>query len=490
MRTGFLSLLSGNLAGKLVGILRELLLAALFGTSAPVSALRVATTGTFVPINLITADALSVGFLPIHSRLLVEDQRRAVIYYRSVERIVLTLTTAAALVLIVIPNLWVSVLAPGLTRGALGLAGGMLIVMSVSLPFYVHANLAAYLEMSHGRYLLASARPTVQSIGLMAGTISAFLLGQPLLLAVGFTAAYVFMSGWALLRVRGGELALISGPPISREERTEATRLFWRTLRPIIWLPIITQGVWVAERAITSLVNTSAVAALDYARLVTETGAVLISAPLGLLMLSSFATLSADESKARLAAITRTLALVGVPLSAVLFVGSSVITTTLYARGAFDARSTETTSAVLAGLAVGVWAQTIAYAHVKSLNAQRRNRTASIVTVVGAVVWIVSQFILAHQYGAAGIGLGASVGGIAQVITSSICTRQMAPLLHRLLLLAPVAVAACVLAITAREHPWTSTLAMVVVSVGWVLLVPELRANLLSLMRRRGLQRS
>jgi peptidoglycan biosynthesis protein MviN/MurJ (putative lipid II flippase) len=484
MRIGFISLLSGNLAGKIVGIMRELLLAALFGTSAPVSALRVATTGTFVPINLVTADALSVGFLPNHSRLLIEDQRRAVVYYRSVERIVLALTIAAAIVLIAVPNLWVGVLAPGLAKGALGLAGEMLIVMSISLPFYVHANLAAYLEMSNGRYLLASARPTVQSIGLMVGTLSAFVLGQPVLLAVGFTAAYVFMSGWALLRVRQGELTLISGPPISREERIEATWVFWRTLRPIIWLPLITQGVWVAERAVTSLVNASAVAALDYARLVTETGAVLISAPLGLLMLSSFATLSAEESRMRLAAITRTLALVGVPLSAILFVGSSVITSTLYARGAFDARSVATTSSMLAGLSVGVWAQTISYAHVKSLNAQRRNRTAALVTASGAIVWIVAQFLLAREIGALGVGLGASFGAVTQLVASSLATRQLKVLILRMALLLPVIAFTVFISICVKGYPWMALLMVILFSVVWLLVVPRLRANLFELVSK------
>src|SRR6266498_5028457 len=64
----FLRLVLGGMAGKVLGLLRETLLAALFGAGRVVAANRVALTATFIPVNFFTADALSAGFLPLYVR--------------------------------------------------------------------------------------------------------------------------------------------------------------------------------------------------------------------------------------------------------------------------------------------------------------------------------------------------------------------------------------------------------------------------------------
>lgn len=487
MRRGFLTLLSGNVAGKVVGVFRELLLAALFGTSPAVSALRVATTGTLVPINLLTADALSIGFLPNHAALKDTDPRRAVVFYRAVQWIVVVLGVLVAVALVVLRQDWAGVIAPGLPPSTLTLAGEMLAVMGLAAPFYVHVSLASYLEISHGVYTLASVRPTLQSLGLIAGTALAFLREDPTLLAAGFTGAYVVMSGWAFIRIRHAGYARLRGERVTARETGEAFALFARTVLPILWLPIIVQGVWIVERAIASTLSSAAVAALDYARTITETVLVLISAPLGLMMLSTFAPLPATEVRRRLGRLGDGILLVGVPVSCLILVGGELLVRVLFGRGQFGEDSISVTSSILFGLSVGLWAQALSYAHVKALNAQRRNVAAALVVAIGAVSFVAAQYVMSRAVGVAGLGLGASAGALAQLVASSVATRQVTTVLRRLLLLFPIPALALPLWLWNGEALTTGLMAvaaMVAVVLAWLLGVPPLRRELCALIGR------
>ena len=75
-------------------------------------------------------------------------------------------------------------------------------VMALGVPFYVSTGLGSYLELSNGGYRLVSARATVQSVGLIAGTCLAYWTDEPIFLAWGFTGAYMAMALWSQVRLR------------------------------------------------------------------------------------------------------------------------------------------------------------------------------------------------------------------------------------------------------------------------------------------------
>ncbi|MFB7884619.1 lipid II flippase MurJ [Microbacterium sp. NPDC056057] len=491
MRKGFISLFAGNLFGKIIGAVRELILAALFGTSTPVAAFRIASTATFVPVNLFTADALSIGFLPNHSRFLLEDRRRAVVFYRAVAALVLALSVAVAVLLLATRDWWVSVIAPGVEGSPSSLAAAMLGIMALAVPFYVHANLASFLEISHGGYLLASARPTVQSLGLIAGTVAAFYLGEPLFLAAGFTSAYVIFSVWASIRVhrRGYARDPLGRSMLSRADASEAWGVFIRTITPVLWLPVIVQGAWVGERAITSLLGAEHIAALDYARFITETAMALIAAPLGLLLLASLAIQTPAEARATSRLLSERILTVCVPLSACLAAASPLVISVVFGRGAFGAESVAITTSFLMGMSVGLWAQVLAYAQVKALNSRRRNAEAALVIASGSATMIIADLLLVGPLGALGIGLGVSIGALVQAALATWRLGISRPMVARVLLLSPVFLAALwgASATSSGQDPaeWLlPSLAVTLISLAWVLLIPRLRADLAALVKR------
>ena len=458
---GVRTLFFAGVIGKLLGVGRELLLAYLYGTGTTAAAYRIAQSATLIPVNFITADALSAGFLPNHSRLLSESAAKASVLYRVVRRYVLSVGLLVALGLVVSRELVIDLLAPGFDDGASKLAMSMLVVMALGVPFYLTTGMGSYVEMSHGTYRLASVRASVQSVGLVIGTLAGYYLERPTLLAWGFTGAYMLLAVWTFHRLRTLGILRTHTAPDDYSTR-DALGQFWRSVRPVILMPFALQGAMAVERATASLISHGTVAAVDYARLVTDTASVLIAAPLGLAVLTSLSVLDPTDSRQRLSDLLTKLFAVLIPASLGLACLASPLTVALFQRGAFDSGSTDLVRDVLVGLGAGLWAQVASYVLVKGLNAQGRNGAACLVVIVGSLVTITLDVALYQSLGAVALGIGVSVGGLVQLVLAAyllgaigdVC-RQLAPYL------APTTgVVACTLAVNRLDSTGLAEVAL------------------------------
>jgi putative peptidoglycan lipid II flippase len=413
MRDGVRRLVLGGLVGKLLGMLREVLLAAAYGTGVAATATRVAQTGTLVPVDFFTADVLSAGFLPLHKELLRTDPARADGLFRALRRALWVLSAVLLVGLVAGAGTVVRLVAPGLEPSTAAACAQFLRVMALGIPSYLQFSLLSYLEMSHGGFRLAGVRATVQNLGMVAALGAAWVLGQPVVLASGFALAYVGLHAWGV-----GQVAdLVPGGPTT--DVRAALGQVWRRVRPLLLLPVVLQGSVVAERVVASLLGDQVVAAVDYARFIATTGVNLLAVPLGLAGLAALAGLDRVAARERLAGTLPGLLLVVVPASVVLTVGSAPVVQVLYARGAFDASAVATSAAVLVGFGLGFWAQSCAYVLVKALNAAGRNRTAAGALLAGLLVTLALNLALHRALGPVTLGLAASAGAVVTTVVAA-----------------------------------------------------------------------
>lgn len=183
MRAAVQRLVLGGLAGKLLGMLREVLLAAAYGTGIPATATRVAQTGTLMPVDFFTADVLTAGFLPLHKELLSTDPARAATLFHGLRTALWVLSGILTVGLLVFARPAVDLLAPGLDAEAATASAEFLRVMAVGIPSYLQFSLLSYLEISHDGFRLSSARATAQNLGMLASLGLAWLLHRPVVLA-------------------------------------------------------------------------------------------------------------------------------------------------------------------------------------------------------------------------------------------------------------------------------------------------------------------
>ena len=368
----FLMLSSGSIIGKLVGILREMLMAALFGTGTYVAAYRVSQIAMLMLIELFLTNSLEAGFVPLYVRYAKSDSKKAAAFLDGIILLFLLLAGIIFLFLYLGSSWWVKIVAPGMDDASKALTASMLRIMALAVPLYILGMLMAYLEMAHGRYLTASLRSTIQSVGLISGSLLAIYFKNPLFLAWGFVFAYLFYLLWLLYGLYHLRLLRFK-TSLSLDLAKETFGAFWHSVRPVLIVPLFMQGTIATERIVASLIGSRAIAAVDYAKFVTETGVILIAAPLSMVGLSTLSGLDSDLVRQKVGQIANIVLIFTIPISLFVACNNVDIVHILYARGAFDQKSVDVTAKILLGFSMGVWAHILSYYFIRILNAQLRN---------------------------------------------------------------------------------------------------------------------
>lgn len=116
MRKAIVSLISGNLLSKALGLIREVIVAALFGTGYINGAYRVAQTGTLVPVNFLVSDSLT-AFIPLYKKFHSESVNKGQLFFWSMQVIFLIFSVILTSCAILFVDFWLNVIAPGLDEG-------------------------------------------------------------------------------------------------------------------------------------------------------------------------------------------------------------------------------------------------------------------------------------------------------------------------------------------------------------------------------------
>lgn len=489
MRRAVIQVVLGNTASKALGLGREVLTAALFGTGQIIGAYRIAQTGTIVPVNFFTSETLNAAFIPQYSRLRAVSVDKAQTLFWCLLPAFAGLATAIALALWLLASLWVGIVAPGLPHAAASLAARMLRVTALGVPGYLLAVLVMFLSAANHDFAPLALRPIAQNCGVISGTAVAFLLHSPIFIAWGFSGGYLAFAVWAATRAwNAGHMAF---PKFwSRPAVGEVLRAFWLTLRPLLLLPVMLQGYIVVERAVASMISVSAISGLDYARFVTETVTLVISMPIAITGLAEWASLGRKAMQNQLQRILLPMLVIAGPICAFLAIHAGSLVSVLYARGAFNAESIRVTAAILRGIAFGLWAQVLGYVLIKALNAQTRNRAAVTIMALALLGNVAFDLLLYRYLNAITLGLGNTLYGIILLIGTTTalglwrsllrCLRPIAAGLGGYFLLSlllprirqPVAELAEAVAFTVAY--W----------LAWVALVPSLRRGIFPLLTR------
>ncbi|MGI9625793.1 MAG: lipid II flippase MurJ [Longimicrobiales bacterium] len=404
---GFKRLFAGSLFGKCLGIVRELALAANFGTGTWAGSLRAGRAAMVLPTSGFGASIIEPGFIPLYTRCLRDDPDRTGGLFWSTLTLTALFTGAIAAVLWFGASFWAAVVAPGFGPEARAATAGMIRVMSLGVPVLALARILSGLEMAHGGYFVQSLRSTAENLGVLTAIGAAVLWRDPWLLGWGLVVYAVLYLVIATAAVWKGRMVPAFHGVTWHDFKSHGSQL--TGLARLLWiLPLAAQGTVVAERVVASLISVDAVAALGYAKAVSETGMALVAIPLGLVGLAELSRVDLSEARERLAALVPVLLVGLVPCSLFLTLNASNIVDLLFARGQFGAQSTHITAMILIGLGIGLWAQVTSHVLIKGLNAAGHNKEAVRATVAAAIAHLVVTLLLYRPLGALALGFGAT----------------------------------------------------------------------------------
>ncbi|HEB0909877.1 TPA: hypothetical protein RY286_001549 [Enterobacter cloacae] len=418
MKKAISQLLGGNMLSKVLGLVREVLMAKFFGTGDVNGAYRIAQTGTLVPINFMTSDSLNSAFIPLYKKYLTENEFRASTFKLCMFIFFALISVFIFIVLYFLSDYWVGIMAPGIGGNAREMSTELLKIMAICCPFYLFSALINYLSMAHGDYKPISMRASIQNVGMLLGVVAAYYYSNYLLLAWGFTGSYIIFSIWALIRARKGTILALPDHFDAAEVKL-VMKSFWITLRPLLILPLILQGNITLERALASLISIDVVSGLDYARFITDTVVFILSVPIAFAGLSEWSSQKPEVVRDKIRFIYNWLALLVINMSFFIFFYAKDIVILLFMRGAFDQHSVTVTTDIIQGMCIGLWAQVIGYIFIKALSAHLNNKKVLVVMMVALLSNAVVNLATYKMWGAFGLGLGNSIYSLMMFILSA-----------------------------------------------------------------------
>ena len=421
-----------TLASRVTGLVRELLIASLFGASALTDAFNVAFRIPNLFRRLFAEGAFSQAFVPVLATTRAEQGDAAT--RQAIDHV----ATALAWVLLLVSVLGVLVapwlvwaLASGLQQEGKGFDAAVQMTrwMFPYIAFMSLVALSAGILNTWKRFAVPAATPVLLNVSVIA---AAWALA-PWLRQQGVAPIYALPAGVML----GGALQLaVQVPALARLGllprvglRPAALRAAWAdsaTRRILRLMGPALLGVGVAQ--ISLLINTQiashlaagSVSWLSYADRLMEFPTAMLGVALGVVLMPQLAAAKASGDLDRYAAMLdwglRLVVVLALPCAAALLVFSEPLVAVLYHYGAFTDRDVQQTTLSLTGYGAGllglVAIKVLAPGYYASQDIRTPVRIAVVVLVITQLFNLLFVPWLAHAGLALSIGLGAMVNAL------------------------------------------------------------------------------
>lgn len=415
------ALLAGStLLASLLGLFRDRLLNSTYAETYPIGldAYTVAFTIPDFMFFLLTSGALSVTFIPVFNERLAKGNKKSAwaLSYSMINFMALV-TLVASVLIILLADVLVATIWPGLDEQGHGLAVSMMRVIAINPFLFAVSSVIASMQQAVGRFIFFSLAPLIYNIGIIIG-ITSFTNGISLFGVEVFEGGIM---GVALGVVFGSVLQLVvSAIGLAGMGFDYRFKISWRNhgfRRALGLLPArsLDQGIdYVNTIVETSLASRLAVGAIrNYQQAVT-----LHTVPINLIgvaistaafpqMTERLGQGQTELFKKELQSVLRVIIWIALPVSVVTYFGRGYLANFLYNGGNPEV------AGALGVLAIAIVFRSIYHIASRSFYAQQDTKTPLKISLftIGLNIILATWFTL-------GLGFGITGLAWAQVITS------------------------------------------------------------------------
>ena len=433
-----LVLLAGTVASRLLGLLRDVVVSARYGTSGDLDLYVAAFRVPDLAFTLVSGGALGSALVPVFSDALHAGDRDS-----GRDRLS-RLAGAATLVVLLVGTVlaalgatFAEVLAPALGAGfapeAQGRLAGLVRILLIQPVLLGTGEVLARFLNVRGRFAATALAPAAYTSGIVVaalvapddlGTISlAWGVVGGAALFLGILAVDAWHTGFTLPVARVHLAG--TGAPLREVMRLMAPRMIGQGA---------VQLSFVATTRLASFLPAGRLASLNYAW-------ALMMLPLGAFAMTaanaafpSFAALASQGDRDGLASVgRRTLgtvaAAMAISLAGTVALGADAIEV-LFGRLAFGPESVALTAAALVSYAVGLPAHGVLEVQMRLAFALKDTRTPVLIGVGAMAVNVAVATVLAPVIGHVGIGLGLSIAATIEAILLGIALERRVPGVH------------------------------------------------------------
>jgi putative peptidoglycan lipid II flippase len=385
-----------TLVSRLLGFVRDILIAALLGAGPLADAFFVAFKLPNFLRRLFAEGAFNAGFVPMFARTLEGEGRPAAKAFAEQAQAIQVAVLVPLVLLAIVAMPWVIlVLAPGFEPGGVRYQGAVELsrITFVYILFIALVALYGGVLNSLGRFAAAAAAPILLNLCLIGAlALSALWLDAPAqALAWGVAAAGLLQLLWLRLAMRReGMTPALRRPRLSPQIK----RLFALILPGAIGAGVAQINLFI-DVMLASLLPAGAVSYLYYADRVNQLPLGVIGVAVGTALLPLMSRhLRAGQIEHAMHNQNRAIELallLTVPAAAGLMVLCGPIISVLFERGAFGAEASRATSAALAAYALGLPAYVLIKVLTPGFFAREDTRTP----VKIAIVCLISNVVIA-----------------------------------------------------------------------------------------------
>ncbi|MBU0492407.1 MAG: murein biosynthesis integral membrane protein MurJ [Chloroflexi bacterium] len=415
----------GFVLSRVLGLVREMVIGAAFGTSGALDAYRTAFLLPDILFTLLAGGALASAFIPTFTAYLArDDEETAWSVASSVFNVAaLALVVAAGALFVAAPWIvpWV---VPGYDPAKQALTVDLVRIMLASPVIFGLSGILMGVLNSYGRFALPALAPAAYNAAIIGGA----LLGIALFPAEAQSAQRAQVLAVSV-SVGSGLHLLVQVPGLVRQRVPyrlvldvlhPGVREVGRLMAPRVLGLGMTQFNFLVNNVLGSLLAAGSVAALGYAWLLTMMPlgifAMAISTVVFPTMAELFATDRTDELRGTLRRGLSLILYLTIPASVGLVVLREPLVRLLFQRGEFTAASTEMVAWALGFYALGLFAHATLEIGTRCFYALHNTWTPVLVGVGSVVVNIALSWILLVPLGIGGLALANSLATAGEAL--------------------------------------------------------------------------
>ncbi len=417
------TLLSGT--SKILGFIREMLIAHHFGAQSIVDAYRVGETITTVTAGLF-AHPFEVAAIPlIVEQLANKKEPRAREVFASLWTLAATIAAILGIVIFATAPLLVRSFAPRLPADTARLATSITRILSL-VPS------AVILITATAAYYNARRRFTLPRLIDPAINTTAIVL---LLFTVRYSGITALAGAWTTGHITGALIAItpliISGNRLLRSLKDPAVKEFFQLSLPLLALFLVRPLNLALTRAFAATLPPGNIAILAYADRLFAFPANLLTASIGTIFFTRASELATTSNLPALRSLTTKilgyLALVLIPASLVLIPLARPLVKLIYQHGNFPAAATSTTALTLTLLGFGLFPFTATALLTAGFRGRKDTRTPVIATILGTATTAGFALTFVHRWGVPALALASTLGFTVSMLVLLVAFLRSAP---------------------------------------------------------------
>lgn len=395
---------------RILGFLREVVMAPIFGTSPAMDAYVGARTVPELLLNLVLGGVLGYAIIPVFVQLRMQHSEEE--GWRLVSTVMNTLLMASFVAVVigcVAAGPVVDIFAPGLEGPTRALAVQLSWILFPTLLFVVFSGISGAILNALGEFGKPALNGAIVNLSIILGVlILARVIGIASAAAGNLFGVTVQATLLAIaLRQKGFRHSFIL------DWHSPYVRSAVAMTVPIVFMQALFYGRIIVGRLLASTLSSGSLAVLNYSDRLASLPVLIFANALNTAVFPSLSESAAvtnlDRLRGAVSLNLRTIAFMIIPASLVMVFFSLPIVKLVYERGAFDAQSTILTASLLRWSAITLLAQALVMSFSQVFFALRRVGPPLWVLSAGTVLNMVSSAFLARRYGVVGLGMGSAI---------------------------------------------------------------------------------